>query len=1311
MKTFNMTSLMIPMLAALAIYFPLSSALLPSEQRSSAASPSNQLVQMVSPPTPTPTPTPSPNQVQGEAAKLLCDFFGFKPVSGDAQKSSEAENLKGDYCRIKLNRQKYYPYYEIEYLIATIPDPKDSRLDHLFDRDLDAIQRAIEAAGYVFDRHSLLWDKSRTAMPAASSTVQPSPRYTREPGVILFRKIENTAKPRLLLLFLVGETPTSGIHRLAFQNTLWQIEHLAGWAETKTQPPSPEDLNKSPLRIVGPTFSGSAVSLAMGLNSWLCEYTASPPPEVKVVSGSATAIKKQDFLKMVGQPGVSFHSTVVTDEEARKAFIKYLSGADSKITPPDDEDEWARTHIALLTEANTIYGQTAVSEIMEQNQLEIQRHLETKAIRETKQKTQSAAQSTQPAGIGAPEVQPPPAGEHSPLILSLTFPLHISQLRIEAAKTKPSRNGATDTLTAKDSNLALPMGEGGDPKSKDVIPLFSPLETVTTELVLSEILSAINRERIRYVGLSSTDVQDRMFLAREIRKHCPNAVIFSLSSDLLYLHSEVNLDLQGTLVISPYPLFGLNQLWTYPFAGDQTRLQFTTQSAQGCYNATLALLGREDLMLEYGAPFETYRSGKMRHPALWLSIVGRNGIWPVKTFEVKTQSGEEPYTLPVRSEERSANAIAAGSNKREPRLGLSGNYLSPMGVGLLLLVGFVCLIPPLVLLAQLILFRIERARDKIKLEKKKRKPSKFGYAIRTMMLKLESEAEEERGFALIRWTKRGWLGQVFGDEEFYRYRLDRRIYLMACCVSLLTVSLFISGVAVLPGWMKTDGLAVETEWELHWLICIAAYAVLALTLIAILWLAWSIIEWMIRGARHFRGHFWAALVLAFGTVMITLVGWGLIELLFRASLTEQVFFFLRATELTSGVSLLLPALLIGLAAFLSFFAAVRRLNLAERMPCLREPQQKISDVPQFLRFDHERARSFEGLKALENRVKEMIVCRSSGVPGAVPAAILILIVYTRLFLWHFIPSVDGRWFDLFFKMAFYLAPLLLVWAFLRFFWLWMALRKLLRRLAWHPLFSQYAVMHSEEKQFAMLPQIDLMTPTPTYTSLSLSVRQARQFQCALNPVPGQAGTGQRIEQLVDEAENRLRLALNYESKGFWQEAIQNRRQSQAALAELTEPVTELLEESWQAPSSLEGGNEAWQNEGKFFLLTHVVAFLQHIFAHLQNLVALVTIGFLLMLLAANSYPFQPREPLLLFSWVTILTAVALTLFIFVQMSRDKVLSLLAGTTPGKLNVTRDFVLRVLVHGVVPIIALLGAQFPAALRQIFSWLSILEGKGN
>jgi hypothetical protein len=50
-----------------------------------------------------------------------------------------------------------------------------------------------------------------------------------------------------------------------------------------------------------------------------------------------------------------------------------------------------------------------------------------------------------------------------------------------------------------------------------------------------------------------------------------------------------------------------------------------------------------------------------------------------------------------------------------------------------------------------------------------------------------------------------------------------------------------------------------------------------------------------------------------------------------------------------------------------------------------------------------------------------------------------------------------------------------------------------------------------------------------------------------------------------------------------------------------------------------------------FLAAQLVVFLHHVLSHLQNMIAFVTVGLLLMLLAINYYPFQPREWLLWFN--------------------------------------------------------------------------------
>jgi hypothetical protein len=97
-----------------------------------------------------------------------------------------------------------------------------------------------------------------------------------------------------------------------------------------------------------------------------------------------------------------------------------------------------------------------------------------------------------------------------------------------------------------------------------------------------------------------------------------------------------------------------------------------------------------------------------------------------------------------------------------------------------------------------------------------------------------------------------------------------------------------------------------------------------------------------------------------------------------------------------------------------------------------------------------------------------------------------------------------------------------------------------------------------------------------------------------------------------------------------------------------------------------------------------------------------------MLLAINYYPFQPREWLLWFNWLIILTTVSVSVVVFVQIGRDKLLSLLSGTTPGQVTWNRDFIFRILFYVIVPLLALLGAQFPEGIRDLLSWISTFRG---
>jgi hypothetical protein len=62
---------------------------------------------------------------------------------------------------------------------------------------------------------------------------------------------------------------------------------------------------------------------------------------------------------------------------------------------------------------------------------------------------------------------------------------------------------------------------------------------------------------------------------------------------------------------------------------------------------------------------------------------------------------------------------------------------------------------------------------------------------------------------------------------------------------------------------------------------------------------------------------------------------------------------------------------------------------------------------------------------------------------------------------------------------------------------------------------------------------------------------------------------------------------------------------------------------------------------------------------------------------------------------------------FIEMNRDPLLSHLNGTVPGRITWDKQFILRVILYGVIPVLALLGAQFPDTVGQILSHLGPAE----
>jgi hypothetical protein len=475
--------------------------------------------------------------------------------------------------------------YNLTFLIATLPDPLNSTSGWRFDSHVDAIQRAVETQGFVLDRWYYPWRQTAGPNEIRGTAKRP---FESEPGTLLFRGIPNHKNEKqLLLVFLVGETATQGIHKKAFATCLDHIS-LCYWH------------NSYPLRVLGPAFSGSRASLEIALGGWKPPLGGFKPGQINIVSGTASTIRKVEFVnalqKALEPSKVEFHSCLWPESTTLDVLLKYV---ETKSYQEKNNPPWTQ-RVALLTESNTAFGKNALADL--------------------KSDLKKQGEPSKPS----PKREPSKTFPKETQILSLPFPLHVSDVRTAYSKEKGTKNDPTAQLPSFGTRLQIPLEESGSPI--DTEPSLTPtLTTVETEQILGKILTSISQQRIAYVIISATDLKDKLFLAALIREYCPDVQLLLSGSDILLTHPNYCSDLRGTIVASAYPLYLPNQRWTYPFEGNSRLLLFPGQQEQGYYNATIALLADEcpglDKMLDYGIPFVNEDSCE-RRPPVWISILG-----------------------------------------------------------------------------------------------------------------------------------------------------------------------------------------------------------------------------------------------------------------------------------------------------------------------------------------------------------------------------------------------------------------------------------------------------------------------------------------------------------------------------------------------------------------------------------------------------------------------------------------------------------------------------------------------------------------
>jgi hypothetical protein len=214
-------------------------------------------------------------------------------------------------------------------------------------------------------------------------------------------------------------------------------------------------------------------------------------------------------------------------------------------------------------------------------------------------------------------------------------------------------------------------------------------------------------------------------------------------------------------------------------------------------------------------------------------------------------------------------------------------------------------------------------------------------------------------------------------------------------------------------------------------------------------------------------------------------------------------------------------------------------------------------------------------------------------------------------------------------------------------------------------------------------------------------------------IPGASLVSEGLGSAIRSAEDRVAAMLAAQSQADWRRAVCLRMTTQEAMARLSCQVTALLEPTWRSlvdrpQVSLVERDEKILEWGNLFVASRVVDLLRQAFPQMRVLSGSAMAGVLAMMLAASVYPFVQRDLLLWVSWIVLLTAIAIGVVIFVQISRSRIVSMLNGTTPGRFSWDSAFTMRILIFGVLPIVTLLGAQYPNALGGIISWIGSLFG---
>jgi hypothetical protein len=659
----------------------------------------------------------SHSQYVEELRGTIQDFYGFFGKESETDDFKAHWDVPTAYQLAGGAKTTANPREDVHFVIAILPDPLHTRLALVFDRSIEAIQEAAERDHYAFDRAIFPWDRTPPAQPDDVDKRREAAEVQKDaeayPGLLIFRgpnpdPTSSTAEyPAPLFVFVVGETPTSGVRKKQFQHAIEIMKQIRdGNQPAAVSAPGARAAKPRPLLILGPSSSGSLRSLKRELRT-LENDPARSGFQAFVYSGSVTdAGSMFEFIHPV-DPAVHFASFQDNDDFIRDRFLRFAC-----------RNGYFPDEIATLSEGDTAYGfgiqdtgrvATAASVLNAQN-----------------------AENVNGPYVPAespPTPAPPDQNDNcSPgnlqKMVHLRFPREISYFRA-------AYQGKTPTQAKSDSDIPVPRSSAVTLNPEEIgtdddaaLPYAGAQTPATQEAVMLGIISELNKHHTKFTILYASDPLDQFFLARYLRTKYPRGRVVVTTPDLLLISQEDS-SLRGVIGINTYPVVpGLND--TFCFFSEQGSTKshrhddrlFVSSSSIGTFNAMQGLLAQSDiadaslqtaaggvssdpsaedktertsssddarraavpmaLYTEYATPLvRMLGSGSdtpscVARPLVWLTMLGPDGFWPIAGLSDKElQTADRNLPIVALRSEHGGSTEPDIDSKSSGKFGLS----------------------------------------------------------------------------------------------------------------------------------------------------------------------------------------------------------------------------------------------------------------------------------------------------------------------------------------------------------------------------------------------------------------------------------------------------------------------------------------------------------------------------------------------------------------------------------------------------------------------------------------------------------------